>query len=81
MTGCTVSQAVSQFDGRGYGDFKLAVGEAVADGLKPLRERYEYLMNNKDYLQKVYADSAEKAAYLASKMLSKVQKKIGFIKK
>ena len=38
-------------------------------------------MNNKDYLQKVYADSAEKAAYLASKMLSKVQKKIGFIKK
>lgn len=81
MTGCTVSQAVSQFDGRGYGDFKLAVGEAVADGLEPLRERYEYLMNNKDYLQKVYADSAEKAAYLASKMLSKVQKKIGFIKK
>ena len=53
----------------------------VADGLEPLRERYEYLMNNKDYLQKVYADSAEKAAYLASKMLSKVQKKIGFIKK
>ena len=53
----------------------FAVGEAVADGLEPLREKYEYFMNNKDYLQKVYTDSAQKAAYLASKMLSKVQKK------
>lgn len=81
MTGCTVEQAQAQFVGKGYGDFKLAVGEAVADGLEPLREKYEYYMNNKDYLLTVYTQSAEKAAYLASKMLSKVQKKIGFIKR
>lgn len=81
MTGCSVEDAAAQFAGRGYGEFKLAVGEAVADGLEPVRERYEYFMNNKDYLQKVYTDSAEKAAHLASRMLSKVQKKVGFIKK
>ena len=81
MTGCTVEQAVSQFDGHGYGDFKLAVGEAVADGLEPLREKYEYLMKNKDYLQKVYTDSAEKAARLSARTLAKVHKKIGFILK
>lgn len=81
MTGVTVEEAVAQFDGKGYGDFKLAVGEAVADGLAPLREKYAYLMQNKDYLQKVYTESADTAARMAYRMLSKVQKKIGFIKK
>ena len=81
MTECTVEDAVKQFEGLGYGDFKLAVGEAVADGLSPLREKYDYLMKNKDYLEKVYTESAEHASYLARRMLSKVHKKIGFIKK
>lgn len=80
MTGCTVEQAEKEFAGKGYGDFKLAVGEAVADGLAPLREKYDYLMQNKDYLEKVYRESAETASRLAFRMLSKVQKKIGFIK-
>lgn len=81
MTDCSVEDAVSKFEGCGYGDFKLAVGETVADGLKPLRDRYDYLMKNKDYLEKVYTESAEHASYLARKTLSKVQKKVGFIKK
>ena len=81
MTGCTVQEAVSRFDGRGYGEFKLAVGEAVADGLEPLRQKYEYFMQNKDYLEKIYTESADKACRLSYRMLSKVQKKIGFIKK
>jgi len=53
----------------------------VADGLEPLREKYEYLMSNKDYLEKVYIQSAKEATYLADKTLKKVCKKIGFIKK
>lgn len=81
MTGKTVKEAEAEFAGKGYGDFKLAVGEAVADGLAPLKEKYDYLMQNKDYLEKVYTESAEKAFYLSRKVLSKVQKKIGFIKK
>ncbi len=81
MTGCTVKEAEKFFEGKGYGDFKLAVGEAVADGLAPLREKYEYLMKNKDYLEKVYTQSADSANRLAYRMLSKVQKKVGFIKR
>ncbi|MBQ8605735.1 MAG: tryptophan--tRNA ligase [Clostridia bacterium] len=81
MTGKTIEEAVQEFDGKGYGDFKLAVGEAVADGLSPLKEKYDYLMSNKDYLEKVYTESAEKAFYLSRKTLSKVYKKIGFIKR
>ena len=81
MTGCTIKEAEASFAGRGYGEFKLAVGQAVADGLEPLRLKYNYYMNNKDYLEKVYTESAQKACSLSYKMLSKVQKKIGFIKK
>ena len=81
MTGVSVADAEREFDGKGYGDFKLAVGEAVAEGLAPLREKYSELMNNRDYLEKVYTESADTAARLAHRTLSKVQKKIGFILK
>ncbi len=81
MKGCTVEEAEREFEGRGYGDFKLAVGETVADGLAPLKEKYDALMKDKAYLEKVYTESASTANYLANKMLSKVYKKIGFIKR
>lgn len=81
MTGCTAAQAVEQFEGKGYGDFKLAVGQATADGLAPLKEKYDSLMKNKDYLEKVYTESAQKAQYMAGRTISKVYKKIGFIKR
>lgn len=81
MKGCTVEEAEREFQGFGYGDFKLAVGETVADCLAPLKEKYDALMKDKAYLEKVYTDSAETARYLANKMLFKVQKKIGFIKR
>jgi len=81
MKGCTVSEAEREFEGKGYGDFKLAVGETVADGLAPLKEKYDALMKDKAYLEKVYTESADTANYLANKMLSKVYKKIGFIKR
>ncbi len=81
ITGCTIEQAEKHFDGFGYGDFKLAVGETVADTLAPLKEKYDALMNDKAYLEKVYTESANTANYLAGKMLSKVYKKIGFIKR
>ena len=62
----------------GYGDFKMAVGEAVVGVLKPLQERFAELSKDKAYIDGVIKKNAEKADYYATKTLRKVQKKIGF---
>ena len=67
-----------KFEGKGYGDFKLAVGEEVVGVLKPLQERFTDLSSNKDYIDSIIKNNAEKANYFAAKTLRKVQKKIGF---
>ena len=77
-TGKTLEETENDFAGKGYGDFKLAVGEAVVEALRPIREKAEDLMKNKDYLVSVYRDGAEKASRAAYKTLRKVYKKIGF---
>ena len=66
-----------EFDGKGYGDFKLAVGEAVAAELEPLQKRYGELMADKTYLDSMIKMNDEKAAYYSNKTLRKVQKKVG----
>ena len=76
--GKTPEETEREFDGKGYGDFKMAVGEAVVGVLKPLQDRCEELGKNKDYIDKVIKDNAEKANYYATKTLRKVQKKVGF---
>ncbi len=77
-TGRNPEETEKEFDGRGYGDFKMAVGESVVAVLKPLQERYEELGKNKDYIDSVIKENGEKAAYFANKTLRKVQKKVGF---
>ena len=77
-TGKTTEEAVAEFDGRGYGEFKLAVGEAVADQLVSLQERFADLSKNKDYVDHIIKENAEKASYYSEKTLRKVRKKIGF---
>ena len=77
-TGKDYAAIEAEFDGRGYGDFKAAVAEAVAEELRPLREEYEHLLADKAYIEKCAAEGAEKAAYLARKTLRKVMKKVGF---
>ncbi len=79
VTGKTIADAEKEFAGQGYGIFKQAVGEAVAAHLKPIRETYNDLLNNKDYLEKIYKTSAEQASAIAERTLRKVYKKIGFI--
>jgi tryptophanyl-tRNA synthetase len=74
----TPEQVEAEFDGKGYGDFKLAVGEAVVDVLKPLQDRFNDLSKNKDYIDAVIKNNAEKAQYFSTKTLRKVQKKVGF---
>lgn len=77
VTGKTYEEIEKEFAGKGYGDFKLAVGETVADHLKPLQERYEQLMKDKAYIESLIKQNDEKAAYYANKTLRKVQKKVG----
>jgi tryptophanyl-tRNA synthetase len=77
----TPAEVEKEFDGKGYGDFKMAVGESVVDVLKPLQERYAELSKDKAYIDSVIKNNAEKAGYYASKTLRKVQKKVGFPEK
>ena len=79
ITGKTISEIEAEFDGKGYGDFKLAVGQAVADTLAPIQAKYNDLLKNKDYLESVYKNGADLAGKIAFRTLSKVNKKVGFI--
>ena len=78
-TGKTFEEIEREFDGLGYGAFKPAVGEAVIETLRPIREEAQRLMKDKAYLESVYRDGAEKAERIANKTLRKVYKKVGFV--
>lgn len=80
ITGKTADEVTAEFEGKGYGDFKMAVGEAVIEELRPVRERYDAISAEKDYIEKIYAAGAEKASRIAGRTLGKVMKKVGFIK-
>ena len=79
FTGKTYEEIEKEFAGKGYGDFKLAVGEACADGLAPVRAEFDRLMADKAFLETVMKNGAEEAAYYARKTMSKVRRKIGFV--
>lgn len=79
VTGKSDAEIEREFDGRGYAEFKLAVGEAVADRLAPVREEYARLLADKGYLEEVMKKGASEAAYYARKTLSKVRRKLGFV--
>ena len=68
-----------EFAGKGYGDFKIAVGEAVADHLQPVRDNFSRLINDKAYLKECYTKGAEKALRISQKTVSKVYRKVGFV--
>ena len=68
-----------EFEGRGYGEFKLAVGEACADALAPVQQRFAELIADKAYLEEQMKKGADEAAYYARKTLSKVKRKLGFV--
>ncbi len=78
-TGKSMAEIESEFSGRGYGDFKVCVGEAVIEELRPVRERYESIISDKAYLKEVAAKGAEKASNIAGRTLGKVMKKVGFL--
>lgn len=71
-------EAVKEFEGRGYGELKMAVGEAVVSVLKPLQDEVARLEKDKAYLDSIIKENGEKASYYANKTLRKVQRKVGF---
>lgn len=78
ITGKTIEESVRDFDGKGYGDFKMGVAEVVIDELRPLQARYEELTKDKGYIDSIIKKNAQTASYLATKTLRKAQKKVGF---
>jgi tryptophanyl-tRNA synthetase len=79
FTGKTMDEIEREFEGKGYGDFKCAVGEACADGLAPVRDEFAKLIADKAFLESVMKAGAEEAAYYARRTMSKVRRKIGFV--
>lgn len=77
-TGKSNEEIEKEFAGRGYGEFKLAVGESVVDVLRPLQTKFDELSKDKTYIDSIIKENAEKANYYATKTLRKVQKKVGF---
>lgn len=80
VTGKSLDETEREFAGKGYGDFKLAVGEAVANHLKPVQDEFARLMGDKAYLESCCKSGAEKALAISSRTLEKAYKKIGLLK-
>ncbi len=79
VTGKCISDIEKEFEGRSYGDLKETVGQSVADMLVPIQQRFNEFSSDKEQLNSILKENAEKAAYMARKTLSKVQRKIGLL--
>lgn len=77
FTGKSVEEAEREFEGKNYGEFKLKVGEAIVEGVRPIREKKNDYLKNKDYLQEIIKMGAENASKMAYRTLSKVYRKVG----
>ena len=80
-TGKSFDEIEKEFDGKGYGDFKKAVGEAVVAELEPVQKKYNEYMADKAYLQEQWTKGAEIASKVSQRTLEKVMKKVGFLQK
>ena len=79
VTGKSTADVEREFEGKGYGDFKLAVGEAVADALAPIKQKHDKIIKDKKAMEQLYKAGAEKAEYVARKTYFKAMKKVGFV--
>ena len=77
-TGKDFAEIEKEFDGKGYGDFKAAVAEAVAAELAPVRDEFNRLIADKSYLNACMEAGAQKAARVANRTLRKAMKRVGF---
>ncbi|MBQ8762014.1 MAG: tryptophan--tRNA ligase [Clostridia bacterium] len=80
LTNQTIKEAEQHFEGANYGKLKTETAEVVIETLKPVQEKFNYYMNNKDVLAEIAKQGAEKAAEYASKKVEEVKEKMGLIK-
>lgn len=78
FTGKSFEEIEKEFEGKGYGVFKLAVAETVADSLAVIQDKYNVFISDKEQLNKILIEGAQKASYTAEKTLRKVYRKVGF---
>ncbi len=78
-TGKTIQEIEQEFAGKGYGEFKKSVAEAVVEYLKPFQQRYKEIRSDEEYLLQTLKQGAEQARKVASRTLQKVYKKVGFV--
>ena len=79
ITGKTMEEIEKEFENRGYGDFKITVANSVIERLKPIQDRYKQILEDKEYLEKIYTKGSENARRLAAKTIQDVKNKIGIL--
>ena len=79
IKGTSPEELVASYEGKGYAELKQDVAEAIVEELSPIQAKVKELLADKTYLESIYKQGAEKANYVANKVLRKMQKKIGFI--
>ena len=79
FTGKSNDEIAAEFEGKGYGDFKLAVAEVTADALAPVQAEYARILADKAYVDEVLKNGAERASRLANRTVSKVYRKVGLL--
>ena len=79
VTGKTADEITAEFEGKGYGDFKTKVGEAVVEELRPVQEKFNMYISDKAQLETIYKEGAEKAAWMANRTQSMVMKQVGYV--
>lgn len=79
VTGKSIEAIVNEYSGKGYGDFKGDVAEAVVECIRPIRAEFDRISVDKKYLTSIYEDGAMKSTRLAERTLKKVYKKVGFV--
>ncbi|MEG0178993.1 MAG: tryptophan--tRNA ligase [Oscillospiraceae bacterium] len=79
LTGKSYEDTEKEFDGKGYGDFKIAVAESIISAIKPIQEEYVKLLADKTYLDTILESGAERASHIARNTVNKVYKKVGLV--
>ena len=79
LTGKSNDEIEKEFEGSGYGNFKMTVADAVVERLKPIQDKYNELLQNRDYIKEIYEKGANNARVIANKTLMDVKQKVGLI--
>lgn len=79
VTGRGIEEIAAEYSGKGYGDFKGDVAEAVVECIRPVREEYDRIIKDKQYLTDICQKGAELSYKIAQRTLRKVYKKVGFV--